>query len=239
MKTKQIFAGVVNNIVGNQIYFKAKSAASYRAETGSSQLVRKNGAAMKFEEIVVGDRVQVQGKVWPDNSINAVHVRNMSLYAHNSSFSGKVTGIDPVAGRFIIESRAHGKQTITTNPYTEYRKNKQPATIQDITLGMNVKVKGMWERVSTIVDAKSIHGTERMLNITITGEMKMVALGAITVLADNVIYGADIVNAKLLGKNGKPAQFTLFQPGQQVRVKGKHAAENVQIYASEVKNFSV
>lgn len=239
MEEKEL-SGVVTSLIGNVIYFKTSSAANYRAETGTARLARKNGADMNFDEIQAGDRVKIKGKIWPDNSINASFVRDMSLYAHNSAFAGKITGLSPRNLSFTMESRRYKTQTIVTDRYTKFLKNNVPASFADIVLGMTANVKGTWERANLIVAASEVSLKQRLLNITVSGELKMVSLAAFTLAGDNnVIYGVDITGAKLLGKNNKPLPQNKFLNGHRVRVTGKHAAENVQITAQTIKNLSV
>lgn len=239
MEEKEL-SGVVTNLVGNVIYFKTSSAANYRAETGMAQLARKNGADMKFDEIKVGDRLKIKGKIWPDNSINAFFARNMSLYAHNSKFAGKIISLAPQDLSFTIESRRYKTQTVITDKYTKFLKNGEPASFADIVLGMTANVKGAWERAGVMVAASEVSLKQRLLNITVTGELKMTSQTAFTLAGDNnVIYGVDITVAKVLGKNNKPLPLNRFLNGHRVQVVGKHAAENAQILAKTLKNLSV
>jgi hypothetical protein len=237
---EEILSGTITNIAGNYIWFKTSAAASYKTETGTAALVRKNGAAMDFKELAVGDKVQVQGRLWPDNSINASFVRDLSLYVHNSTFKGKITGIAPHELSFTMHSRQYGTQTVRTDKYTEFKKNKAPAAFKDLCLGMTAEVKGMWERAHTVVAARLVSAALRLRSITITGECKMTSPAAFTVVGENlVIYGIDITKAKLQKKNGRPLALRAFIPGQKLKVQGRHAAESVQVYASIVKNLSV
>jgi len=234
------FTGIVTNLVGNQIYFKTKSAANYRAETGSAVMVRKNGSNMAFEEIIVGDKVEVKGKVWNDNSINASYVRNLSLYSHNSTFKGKVIYLAPHLLSFTIESKKSGKQNITTNKLTAFNKGSVSGTFGDVQIGVNVTVKGTWDRSFKEVLASEIKITSRQINIEITGKLTLKNQTALTVVGENnVIYGIDTTQAKLKSKNNKPLTVHDLNMTDTVKVKGKHLAESVQIYASEIKDLSV
>ena len=73
------FSGTVIKIYGSGVVFKSTSAATYSADLANAVLTRKNGAAMKLEEILIGDKVNVIGTLWADNSISATSIKDMSL----------------------------------------------------------------------------------------------------------------------------------------------------------------
>jgi hypothetical protein len=235
---QKTFTGTVTKISGNQVTFKTNSAASYMADTGSASLVRRNGAAMRLEEIVVGDKVQVGGRLWQDGSMNASYIRNMSLYVHNGTFTGKIIAINP-GNSLTIQSKTHGIQTIQTSPLTVYKKNGKTGTLGDVVYGITVTVKGTWERNNTTVVAKEVDAKIRLLNIDITGQLVMRSDAALTVLANGVAYGVDITKAQIKSKNNKiikPSELTL---SGQVRVQGKHLSESPSITATTVKDLTL
>lgn len=230
--------GIVTNITGNQIMFKTNSAATYRAETSGATLVRKNGAVMQLGEILVGDKIQVKGKVWTDNSVNATYVRNMTLYVHNSTFAGKIISIDPPTSSFVMESRSNGKQTIRTDSYTTFKKNTATAMFSDLQLGFSVTVKGMWDRKPDILLAKTVTANVRLVNISITGQVVSISPTGLTVLAHNVVYGVDTSQTAFTAKNGTKTTQNSILLGDTVRVQGKHINESVQISGLSVKNMT-
>jgi Domain of unknown function (DUF5666) len=232
--------GVVTQIVGNQIIFAATSAAKYSADAGSAQLLRKNGAAMLISEIIPGDKIQVTGNLWGDNSISATTIRDLSLYAHTGTYSGKISAIDPIGLSFTMQSKTYGNQTIYTNNFTSFSKNNSGATFKDLNLGMTASVKGMWDRTNTIITATVINGSYRLIDIYFTGNLYAKNGSSFTVIGNgNVIYGVDASSATLQSKNGKPISLAEFKVGDAVRVWGKHLSGGVAVTGTTIKDSSI
>ncbi len=232
-------SGTVTKLNGNVIWFTTGSAATYSAETSHAQLFRKNGAGMAFSEIAVGDKISLTGQVWSDNSINASFVRNLSLYPHTSTFSGKISGLNPSLSTFTFTTK-DGEKTVRTDQYTTFKKNSSSATFNDLELGFSVSVKGVWERSNAVLVGKSVQANVRLISIDITGAVGMVSPDSITVIGENnVIYGVTVTNATLVDKKNKKITLPSFTPGDTVRVWGKHVSGQVKVSASKVKNMSL
>ena len=231
-------SGIVSGVSGSQIFFRAGSAALYAAEVGNANLVRKYGAPMQMGEVLIGDKVEVKGLVWPDNSISTSYLRNLSLYAHNSTFIGKVASINPSNGSFVLQSRPNGAQNITTGPLTVFKKNGQVSSFSQVELGINETVKGSWERSFQNVMAGSVAGVVRFVNIEITGILNGINGKSLTITADNVIYGVDTSTAKVENKSSKITNLSTYSLGDIIRIQGSHISEGVAITASVVKDLS-
>lgn len=232
---QKTISGTVTQIVGNRILVKTSSAAVYDVETSQTQLVRRNGAPMTLGEILVGDKVQASGKVWSDNSMSAVVIKNISLYIHTSTFTGKVASINPSNFSFTIQSKAIGTQTIETTPLTIFKTNNQQTAFNGLILGTTITIKGSWERKNTRVLAQTASATVRLISIDVTGQLVAKIDSAFTVVGNNVLYGVDISKAKLLDSKGKIITAAQVPVGSQVRVQGKHIAEKTEITATSVK----
>lgn len=234
------FSGTVISISGSQVIISTTSAAKYSAEVGNAHLTRKNGVVMKFSEILVGDKVEVKGTLWPDNSISVTNLKDNSLYAHTGTFTGKVVSINPPDSSFVMQSKNYGNQTIITNNFTSFTKNGSGTGFKDVELGMTATVKGVWDRNNTTVTAASIAGTLRMISIYFTGSLSIKSDGALTVIGNgNVIYGVEISHAAILNKSGKPASLSQYNLGDSLRVWGKHISGMVAVVASEVRDVNV
>lgn len=234
------FTGVVTGLSGSQVIFAATSAAKYQADTGNAQLLRKNGAAMQFSEIFIGDKIEVKGTLWSDNSISAASVRDLSLYTHTGTFSGKISTINPIDFSFTMDSKTYGSQTIHTNNFTSYAKNGSGATFKDLVLGMTASVKGVWDRSKANITATAVNGTYRLINLYFTGTLSMKNADSVTVIGNgNVIYGVDVSKATLQSKNGKPMALTEYKIGDSLRVWGKHISGGVAIVGTRIKNLSI
>ena len=238
--TQKTLTGVVTSLTSSGITFTNGTAAKYSAELGAATLTRKNGAPMQFAEILVGDKIKVVGTLWNDNSFSVVSLQDLSLYAHNSSFTGKITSINTTNSSFTMQSKAYGTQTIFTNNFTSFTKNGATATFKDLELGMTTKVKGQWDRTNSQIVASTIAETYRLISIYFTGSLSMQTSSSITVIGNgNVIYGVDLSKATLLSKNNLPLLTTDLKPGHLLRVWGKHLSGSVQIVGVKVVDSSV
>lgn len=234
---QQAVTGMVTQIRGGQVTIRASTAVSYFIDTATTTFQRKNGAPMQYGEIIMGDKLEVTGWIWGDSSISATNIRNLSLYAHNGTFSGRVTSVDHTAQLFTIQNNTYGEQAIFVQSLTSVRKNSASALFRDIELGMTATVKGVWERSRAHVIAKDVRLSFRLLNIDITGQLAMVHGTALTVVANGVMYAVDASHAKLLNANNKPLAAEKLVAGGRVRVKGKHIAERPHITAVSVKQL--
>jgi len=238
--TAKTFSGTVIAINGSQIIFSTVSAAKYAADAGNAQLTRKNGAAMQFSEILIGDKVQVTGTLWADNSISAAAIKDMSLYAHSGTFTGKIAAINTTDSSFVINSKTYGSQTIHTNNFTSFSVNGFNSGFQNLALGLTAAIKGVWDRDNTNVVAASVGASFRMIAIYFTGTLSAKNGLALTVIGNgNVIYGVDVSKASVLNKNGKPLPLGQYNLGDVLRVWGKHISGMVAVTATEVKDTNV
>jgi len=236
----KILTGTVISVSGSSVRFSNGTAAMYVADLGSAVLTRKNGSAMKFAEIFAGDKIQVKGALWPDNSFSATIFTDLSLYAHTGTFSGKITGINPNDSSFTIQSSSVGSQTIHTNSFTGFTLNGSRAIFHDLTLGATATVSGVWDRAKTDVTASKVDGGFRLINIDFIGLVAIKSSGAFTVTGNgNVMYGVDISKATLETKSGKTIQWSQVGLDDNVHVWGKHVSGSVAIQASKVKDMSL
>ncbi len=232
--------GTVTSIDGSQVNLSTVSAAKYSVELGAAQLTRKNGSVIKFSEILVGDKVQATGTLWDDNSMNATTLKDNSLYAHNSTFTGKITTINPVDSSFTMQSKDNGDQSIYTNNFTAFTKNGSSSGFNNLELGMTATVKGMWDRNKNNILASNIEGSFRLIAIEFTGYLSMRSDTALTVVGNgNVIYGVDITKATILNSKSKAVPIGAFKLGDNIRVWGKHISGMVAVTASKVKDTSL
>jgi hypothetical protein len=137
----KVFSGTVTKLNGSQVYFKTSTAATYTAEVGTIPLLRKYGSSMQFSEIMIGDKVEVKGTLWPDNSISATYFRDTSFYPHTGTFAGKIVSVDPFASSFIMQS-SQGTQTIRVNSSTSFIRNGAASGLGEMAPGISVTVKG-------------------------------------------------------------------------------------------------
>lgn len=237
---QKTFTGLVTQLVSSRVVVKTNAGVIYAADIGSAVLTRKNGAAMQLSEILPGDRVEVKGTLWGDNSFSAASVRNLSLFAHNSTFSGKIVLATPSASMFTMQNSQYGLQTINTNSLTGFKKNNSAAALNDLQTDMVATVKGVWERSRNIVFATAVSAKQRLVSIDFTGSLLLRAPKGLTIVVnDNTIYGIDITNAKIKNKSGKIASLDKFILGDIIKISGKHPLGGLQVTASIVQDLSL
>lgn len=229
--------GTVTKLYGNQVLFKTANAVVYAAETSSTLLVRKNGTPMHYTDFVVGDKIEVRGRVWSDNSVSATYMRDLTLYVHNGTFTGKIVGIDQTTSTIALQGAQYGVQTIHTNLQTVYMKNSSIVPMQNIVVGMSATIKGTWERTRSHVTAREVRATVRLLNIDVTGQLVLKDGLALTVVSDGVLYAVDASTAKVKSKNNKSMTVPDLALST-VRVQGKHIQESPHITASTIKDLT-
>ncbi len=238
--TVKKITGKVTNVYSNQIVFTTPNAAYYSADTLNVTLIRRYGSPMSILEMKVGDKVEVTGTVWPDNKVTASLIKDVSLYTHTGTISGKIVNLDPLGKKFTVINSQRKTFTIQTNSATSITKNNGYATLTDLSPGMTVSVKGTWERDSQNIDATIVKATFRLVNIYVTGSLVMKGPGVMTIVAsNNTIYGIDIGSAELQSKNGKSLNLGEFNMTDKIKVWGKHISGVAQITASLVKDNAI
>ncbi len=236
----QTFLGTVTainpGVNGSQITLATVSAAIYFIQTWDATLIRKNGTAMQVGDIIVGDKLQITGLGQGGNIILATLIRDLSLYPHRGTFTGKIVTINPWAATLSMLSKQWGFQTIQTNMLTVFQQNSTSVGLKDLEPGMNVTVKGVWDRTYATVNATLVQAKIRMIAIYFTGALRMRGADALTVAgSNNAIYGVDISHAQILDGKGQPILFSQLPMDGGVRVWGKHLSGSVQVVASKVR----
>lgn len=226
--------GTVTARYGNQIVLKTTAATEYRVEASYVSLVRRNGSPLSMEDVLTGDKLEVRGQVWADHSVSASAIRDVSVYTHTGTFTGKISAVDPVNRVFVLQSSQGGPQTIHTTAASAFTKNSTSVEFKDVGVGMSATVRGTWERSKQDVIATSVRVTVRLLNIDITGDVTLKDGLALTVAANGVLYSVDATGATAKSKNNKPIALTELGLGR-ARVWGKHIAESTVVKAERIK----
>lgn len=232
---EMVFTGTVTGKAASRVVVKTARGVVYSPDIGNAKLYRRNGTSMATEEIMPGDKVEVKGTLWDDNSFSAQYLKNMALYAKNSTFSGKIVSVNPSQGKFILQTSQYGLHNITTDQLTSFKKNSKNASLNELEAGMTAQVKGAWERSRENIQAKSVDAKLRLVSIEFAGRLVLKSPAGITVASGNALYGVDISSAKLQNKAGKTVNWNNFEIGQEVKVKGKHPSGDVKVMAESVR----
>lgn len=227
--------GVVSKIIGRRIILKARSAASFDTDTSQASFIRKNGTSIEFGQIQEGDKVEVVGQLWPDNSLSAQVVKDLSLYPHRSSLLGRVESVKPDFQGLVLKTTILGSVEVGVSPLTSVTVNGVSGQIAELKPGIRAKVRGIWERDRRQVLAENLDLKLRKVKIEIVGEIVMKSPESLTVVSTGVIYGVDIRQAKLLNAKRKLITYQDLQMGVPVKVFGKHIPEDPSLEAQVVR----
>lgn len=237
-ETKSLI-GTITKIIGSRVIIVTSTGLVYHPDIGTASLTRRNGAPMKFSELSIGDKVEIIGKSFHDNSFLAHSLRNLSLYAHNTTHKGKIATVAPTSSSLTLQSSRYGIINIFCDHLTTFKINNSISTFNQLKVGMTVTIKGTWERNKNDLVAKIIEAKLKLIDIEFIGQLVMKNLGGITVIVKNTIYGVDITKAKLQNKLGKSVGYDKFSMGDTVKVKGEHISGSQQIFGSIIKNTSI
>lgn len=229
----RVIRGVVQRIVFQRLQLRTAAGRVYDAETSGAVLLRKNGLPLLFAEVAVGDAVEVEGTVWPDGSVSAVRVRDLSMFPHSGTFSGKVVAVDTAAASIQFHSSAYGLQRAVLGPETSMHVKNLPPLLANVAAGMTVRVQGTWERDRSTVHARTVRVTYRLLNVRIVGSVVGAVDADLTVVADGSIYAVHAQAARLRGvPEGRPLSWLV---GRAVVVEGKHIAQSLELVATKIR----
>lgn len=230
---EQSVRGAVQALVYNRAQVKTSAGRVYDAELSGAVLQRKNGLPMTYAELAVGDVVEMTGTVWPDASMTVTRLRNVSLYPHAATFTGKVLAVDVSHSVLTFQSSAYGEQRAYVGPGTLIHIKHETPLLERIVPKMTVTVKGTWERTRAVVVARSIQATYRLLNVSVTGAVVGQLGTDLTVVADGVIYAVHTAGVAVRGlPSGQPLSWLV---GRTVKVDAKHLAESLELTATRIR----
>lgn len=234
----KVFTGTVTQINGGKVTVKTAAGQIYFVETGAGQIIKKNGSPMKLSEVLMGDKVEVKGTLYSDNSFLSASFRNLSLYAHNGTFSGKIVMVSPAATSFTLQTSAYGLINVHTDALTNFKISTGEVGLVGLKTDMSATVKGAWERSRSEVLARTVDAKFRLVGVEFTGTLRALSSTGLTVVVGNTLYGVDISKSVIKNKSGQTINWNGLVLGQSVHVTGKHASGSSQISASLVKVVS-
>ncbi|MBI4093217.1 MAG: hypothetical protein HY420_04810 [Candidatus Kerfeldbacteria bacterium] len=139
--------------------------------TADTKLVRLYGGPSSLEEFVVGDLLRVEGTV-TGTTIDATKIKNLSIQRKGSMFWGNILSIDSTAKSFVIDpskpKKSLSDQTVLTNSKTKVFQGNRAGEFSDLSVGMTVKVIGVWRPSLNQLTADRILIKLTELNGTVT-----------------------------------------------------------------------
>lgn len=128
------------------------SSTMYSVGTQNAKLMDWFGAQIIIDDIKMNDKIWVKGAI-TGNNIKADTIVNQSLPAGATQISGMLTAKD---GNTMMLKNDSGQTKIMADDQTAYIKDKQKATIDDLTIDSNIQVVGIMDTNNNYLVAKYI-----------------------------------------------------------------------------------
>jgi hypothetical protein len=158
------------NVVGISIF-----GYDYSVNIEEAKLVRQYWVESGLDEFSVGDVINVFGYLDQTDShlIHAKTIRNISLQKRITLFKGIIGSVNNVMNTFVLQTLSHGDQTVAVTSETKIVKSEPVfciqvvgahcpatssvlATINDLSAGDAVVVRGIWNEGSKKITAESV-----------------------------------------------------------------------------------
>lgn len=117
--------------------------------TSATELVRKFNGESTLEEFAIGDLLEVEGTVTGTVVDPTTKIKNLTIQRRGSLFWGQILSIDTVNKTFTLDPK-HRKslddQTVFTTASTKFFQGNRQGDFDDLAIGMNVRVVGLWRK---------------------------------------------------------------------------------------------
>ena len=130
------------------------------------KILKESWEESKLTEFSVGDIVNIWGFLDASDNyrINTRTVRNISLRQRHTALTGIITSISvgvqeqsniPAKNSFTLQTKKTRVHTVVVavGPNTKIVKGQRPVVFSDLTVGMDVLVRGIWKQNTAEIDA--------------------------------------------------------------------------------------
>lgn len=177
--------------------------------TSSTTLVRKFNGPSTLEEFGIGDLLSIEGTITGTTVDPTTKVKNLSIQRKGSLFWGTILSIDATNKTFTLDPK-HRKslpdQTVLTTASTKFFQGNRAGEFDDLAVGMNVRIVGLWRKSLSKVTADrvlikltSINGTVEAIDCTAmtmtvvrNKDKKSEKMWAVSLSAETVIRGKQL-----------------------------------------------
>jgi hypothetical protein len=237
---KLSLTGKATAISGTTVTLAGNNGTTYTVDASTARLTRRFGATMVVGDIQINDQLLVKSVAMDTSTstaIKAASIQDMSLQAHNGSFSGTVQSVS--GNSFVLQSQNRGLQTILTNSTTKITKGSAAATLSDLIVGATIKVDGVWDNTNSNVTANKIQLVVKQEDVHLNGTVVSIGGTAMTFTTDGKTYGTDVRNVKIAGKNYFGTDTSKLKAGDAIQVWGKTAGDSLQVRSTLIIDFSM
>jgi hypothetical protein len=147
---KMFARGTVTSVGSSSFVIQTKSDTSVTVDASEAKLIRIPNTPITLSDIKAGDRVWVHG-VRSDDTIEATTVYDISADVKPAVAKGEVTAID--GDNITIETKHQGEITVTADNNTVVKQDGEVTASGDIEVGSNVKVFGLWNKITDFFSA--------------------------------------------------------------------------------------
>ncbi|MCX6701796.1 MAG: DUF5666 domain-containing protein [Candidatus Zambryskibacteria bacterium] len=220
--------------------------------TSSTKFFRGTGELTTLSEISTGDIVDASGQIDSGSDVltlTALSIKNSSVQKKQTTFSGKVTGVDLSGRKFMLDVKNFGVITVNINATTQFTKGSRTLDLEHVKVGdIITKTAGDYDlstktlvanTVLTYVDLsyykpKNFEGVLKEVSGT-------VAPTSIKVLINGVSFVINITDkTSILSKNRNSTLLSRFILGDTIRIYGAiREVDDPIIDAGIIRNISL
>ncbi len=213
--------------------------------TPSTSVLRGTGEATTYEEIKVGDYLNMQGTL--ESGAEALVlvptlIRNISVQKEHVAFSGKVVSVNVSGNSFTLSTGNQGQITVSVDGNTVFSKGSRTIDLSRLLIGdTTTSISGVFDHNTKTLAASRVHiyldqNLYRYQNfqgalIGTPGPSPssiQIRVGGVQV---TVNIPSDII---IWNKDKKPAMFARFVDGDIIRFHGKRQEADAPIIDADI-----
>lgn len=213
--------------------------------TSATSVLRGTGEATTYEEIKVGDYLNMQGTL--ESGAEALVlvptlIRDISVQKENTTFSGKVASVNVSGNSFALSTRNQGEITVSTDGNTVFSKGSRTVDLPRLLIGdVITSISGVYDYNTKTLAATRVtvylnQSFYRYQNFqgTLVGTPGP-SPSSIQVRIDGVQFTVNIPPDIIIwNKDKKPAMFARFVDGDAIRFHGKRQEADTPIIDADI-----
>jgi len=178
--------------------------------------IKKQGKAIDFSEIAVGDVVEVKGVMPEPGVVLASRIIVQVPEVDEASIEGTIESIG--VGELTVTTES-GPVVVSVSADTMIKRNGSPAVFEDLMVGDRVEAEGVWD--GDVLDAAKISAeAPEAEEVEIEGTIESIGDGELTVTTDGGPVVVSVSGDTTIERNGAAATFEDLVVGDHVEVEG-------------------
>ncbi len=212
-----------------------------------TNVIRQAGNRGSLSEIVKDHVINFEGDVVitaPAFTVNARHIRDWSVRKVMVNQYGVVKSIDSAGKKFVVDAQEKNRPDITVmvSDATKFMKQRATTTFTVLKTGDKVIVGGLWDKVSSTIQADTVRIQVEERHVFEGGRLKTIAASStlptsIVVTFGPFDYTVNIdVNTAVISSRWLSLPLASMKAGDHIRVYG--SADGTTIAATVVRDVS-